>query len=219
MSPFLVRELRAGDQIEVHGPLGSFFLWRPGQSQRPVQLIAGRSGVVPLYAMAASHAAASIPFRSGCCTRCVRPKTSISTMSSSNYIRTGRSPWTSCIRDERQPDGRSRPAHDAGSAGLPPRKTCLPSEPFRPWGRPLMLWLRLRLCRGTSDVLSTRAGRDAETVDCRLAVFLLLGGLGRVARLREVLLPGIVEFTLRDGRPCGRRQPGRSCGSTRWVRS
>ncbi len=65
VSPFLVRELRAGDQIEVHGPLGSFFLWRPGQSQRPVQLIAGGSGVVPLYAMAASHAAASdsVPFR------------------------------------------------------------------------------------------------------------------------------------------------------------
>ena len=57
--------LRVGDQLEVHGPLGSFFLWRPGQSQRPVQLIAGGSGVVPLYAMAASHAAASdpVPFR------------------------------------------------------------------------------------------------------------------------------------------------------------
>ena len=40
VSPFLVRELRVGDQLEVHGPLGSFFLWRPGQSQRPVQLIA-----------------------------------------------------------------------------------------------------------------------------------------------------------------------------------
>ena len=65
VSPFLVRELRVGDQLEVHGPLGSFFLWRPGQSQHPVQLIAGGSGVVPLYAMVASHEAASdpVPFR------------------------------------------------------------------------------------------------------------------------------------------------------------
>lgn len=61
VSPFLVREVRAGDKLEIHGPLGSYFLWRPGQSNRPVQLIAGGSGVVPLYAMAAAHAAASDP--------------------------------------------------------------------------------------------------------------------------------------------------------------
>lgn len=61
VSPFLVREVRAGDRFEVHGPLGSYFLWRPGQNSRPVQLIAGGSGVVPLYAMAAAHAAASDP--------------------------------------------------------------------------------------------------------------------------------------------------------------
>jgi ferredoxin-NADP reductase len=61
VSPFLVREVRAGDQLEIHGPLGSYFLWRPGQSNRPVQLIGGGSGVVPLYAMAVAHAAASDP--------------------------------------------------------------------------------------------------------------------------------------------------------------
>ncbi|MBB5790293.1 FAD-binding oxidoreductase [Jiangella mangrovi] len=61
VSPFLVREVLAGDELEIHGPLGSYFVWRPGQSGRPVQLIAGGSGVVPLYAMAAAHAAASDP--------------------------------------------------------------------------------------------------------------------------------------------------------------
>jgi ferredoxin-NADP reductase len=55
VSPFLVHELRAGDQVEVHGPLGSYFVWAPGESERPVQLIAGGSGVVPLYAMAELH--------------------------------------------------------------------------------------------------------------------------------------------------------------------
>lgn len=61
VSPFLVHELRPGDQLELHGPLGAFFVWRPNQDVRPVQLIAGGSGVVPLYAMAASHAAAGDP--------------------------------------------------------------------------------------------------------------------------------------------------------------
>ncbi len=64
VSPFLVDELRAGDQLEVRGPLGAFFVWRPatdaaaaasGARARPVQLIAGGSGVVPLYAMARAH--------------------------------------------------------------------------------------------------------------------------------------------------------------------
>jgi ferredoxin-NADP reductase len=64
VSPFLVEEVRAGDQLEVHGPLGAFFVWRPatdaaapasGARARPVQLIAGGSGIVPLYAMAQAH--------------------------------------------------------------------------------------------------------------------------------------------------------------------
>ena len=59
VSPFLVRDLRPGDQLELHGPLGAFFVWRPGRSTRPVQLVAGGSGVVPLYAMAAAHGAAA----------------------------------------------------------------------------------------------------------------------------------------------------------------
>jgi ferredoxin-NADP reductase len=65
VSPFLVHDLRVGDRLEVHGPLGAFFVWRPTGDPRPVQLIAGGSGVVPLYAMAAARAASddSAPFR------------------------------------------------------------------------------------------------------------------------------------------------------------
>lgn len=66
VSPFLVHDLQPGDEIEVHGPLGAFFVWTPPAAQPPsaapapppVQLIAGGSGVVPLYAMASAHAAA-----------------------------------------------------------------------------------------------------------------------------------------------------------------
>jgi len=63
VSPFLVHDLRVGDTVELHGPLGAFFVWRPpvdddDAGMRPVQLIAGGSGVVPLLAIARAHAAA-----------------------------------------------------------------------------------------------------------------------------------------------------------------
>lgn len=64
VSPYLVDEVRAGDMLEVHGPLGAFFVWAPVAEtgdDRPVQLIAGGSGVVPLYAMAHAHAGADDP--------------------------------------------------------------------------------------------------------------------------------------------------------------
>lgn len=57
VSPFLVDELELGDGVELRGPLGGWFVWRPGDT-RPVQLIAGGSGVVPFVAMMRSHARA-----------------------------------------------------------------------------------------------------------------------------------------------------------------
>lgn len=57
VSPFLVDELELGDTVELRGPLGGWFVWRPEQTQ-PVQLIAGGSGVVPFMAMARTHASA-----------------------------------------------------------------------------------------------------------------------------------------------------------------
>ena len=51
VSPYLVRDVRPGDELEVKGPLGGYFVWRPGGAA-PVQLIAGGSGIVPLMAMA-----------------------------------------------------------------------------------------------------------------------------------------------------------------------
>lgn len=69
VSPFLVDVAMAGDRLEVHGPLGAFFVWQPAPDAaapvRPVQLIAGGSGVVPFIAMAQAHADAddATPFR------------------------------------------------------------------------------------------------------------------------------------------------------------
>lgn len=50
VSPFLLEELRIGDQLELRGPIGGYFAWSP-PSIRPLMLIAGGSGVVPLMSM------------------------------------------------------------------------------------------------------------------------------------------------------------------------
>lgn len=64
VSPYLVTELEPGDQFEVRGPLGRWFVWAPERepgATRPLQLVAGGSGVVPLMAMIRAHRAAESP--------------------------------------------------------------------------------------------------------------------------------------------------------------
>lgn len=69
VSPYLAQVLSVGDPLELRGPVGGYFVWRPTteppESGRPVQLIAGGSGVVPLMAMARTRARAGslTPFR------------------------------------------------------------------------------------------------------------------------------------------------------------
>jgi ferredoxin-NADP reductase len=50
VSPYLTEELRAGDGLELRGPIGGHFVWGP-ENGGPLLLIAGGSGVVPLRAM------------------------------------------------------------------------------------------------------------------------------------------------------------------------
>jgi ferredoxin-NADP reductase len=50
VSPYLVDEVHEGDRFEVRGPIGGYFVWEP-DDPRPVLLIGGGSGVVPLMAM------------------------------------------------------------------------------------------------------------------------------------------------------------------------
>lgn len=56
VSPYLVGELQVGDKLELRGPIGGFFVWR-GEDDRPLLLIGGGSGVVPLMAMLRHRAA------------------------------------------------------------------------------------------------------------------------------------------------------------------
>lgn len=64
VSPFLIETYREGDPVEVRGPVGGWFIWRPAQTD-PVLLVAGGSGVVPLMAMVRARRAAGsrAPFR------------------------------------------------------------------------------------------------------------------------------------------------------------
>ena len=56
VSPYLAGELRPGDQLELRGPVGGYFVWEPGRGG-PLLLVAGGSGVVPLMAMLRHRAA------------------------------------------------------------------------------------------------------------------------------------------------------------------
>jgi ferredoxin-NADP reductase len=56
VSPYLTDELRPGDELEMRGPIGGYFVWREGLGG-PLLLVGGGSGVVPLRAMLRHHRA------------------------------------------------------------------------------------------------------------------------------------------------------------------
>lgn len=58
VSPFFHDVVAVGDTIELRGPIGGHFVWRP-EDGGPVLLIGGGSGVVPLMAMLRLRAAAA----------------------------------------------------------------------------------------------------------------------------------------------------------------
>lgn len=66
VSPYLVEVFSPGDPVEVRGPVGGWFVWRPDSTATvPVLLVAGGSGIVPLMAMIRARRAAGsrAPFR------------------------------------------------------------------------------------------------------------------------------------------------------------
>ena len=50
VSPYLTEELRVGDQLELRGPVGGYFVWEATDAG-PLLLVAGGSGIVPLRAI------------------------------------------------------------------------------------------------------------------------------------------------------------------------
>jgi ferredoxin-NADP reductase len=66
VSPYLTQDVQIGDEIEIRGPIGGYFVWDPASSGAgPLLLLAGGSGVVPLRAMLRERARAgsSAPVR------------------------------------------------------------------------------------------------------------------------------------------------------------
>ena len=57
VSPYLTEELRAGDELELRGPIGGYFVWED-RADHPRLMVAGGSGVVPFRAMLRHHRAA-----------------------------------------------------------------------------------------------------------------------------------------------------------------
>jgi ferredoxin-NADP reductase len=64
VSPYLTGVFAKGDPVEIRGPVGGWFVWRPADTA-PVLLVGGGSGIVPLMAMLRARAAAGsrVPFR------------------------------------------------------------------------------------------------------------------------------------------------------------
>ena len=57
VSSYLCGELRQGDELELRGPIGGYFVWRATDGG-PLLLVAGGSGIVPLMAMLRHRATA-----------------------------------------------------------------------------------------------------------------------------------------------------------------
>ena len=64
VSPYLTEELRAGDTLELRGPIGGYFVWDAGD-RGPLLLVAGGSGIVPLRSILRhrARAGAAVPAR------------------------------------------------------------------------------------------------------------------------------------------------------------
>jgi ferredoxin-NADP reductase len=124
VSPYLVDVLQPGNQIELRGPVGGWFVWRTAETA-PVLLVAGGSGVVPLMAMIRARASASVrvPFRLLYSTR--TPEDAIYAEELRRRAIEDRGLDVTFVYTRRGPDGHGRPpgrltAADLAEWGWPP---------------------------------------------------------------------------------------------------
>jgi ferredoxin-NADP reductase len=72
VSPYLVDQVRPGDELEVRGPIGGYFVWEEALGG-PLLMVAGGSGLVPFRSMLRHHRAVGsrVPVRLLCSARCL----------------------------------------------------------------------------------------------------------------------------------------------------
>ena len=99
VSEFLHNEVQIGDQLEVRGPIGGWFIWR---GDTPALLIGGGSGVVPLMAMLRLA-------RRGGTADLLRLIVSVNTPEQLYFPTELPGPQTSVLYTEQAPPGTSRP--------------------------------------------------------------------------------------------------------------
>lgn len=58
VSPYVTKKLAVGDKVEIRGPFGKFFVWTK-EEVRPVLLVGGGSGIVPIHAIFTAHEAST----------------------------------------------------------------------------------------------------------------------------------------------------------------
>ena len=70
VSPYLTEELRPGDELEIRGPIGGYFVWDAADGG-PLMLLAGGSGIVPLRAILRhrERTGSTVPVRLFCSAR------------------------------------------------------------------------------------------------------------------------------------------------------
>ncbi|WP_374195984.1 ferredoxin reductase [Streptomyces sp. TS71-3] len=121
VSSYLVDVIEAGDMVEVRGPVGGWFVWRPEQTE-PVLLVAGGSGLVPLMAMVRTRRSAGnpAPFRLLYSVRAPEDR-----LYAPELDRADPGLRTACLYTRTTPAGWARPAgrltmRDLSEAGWPP---------------------------------------------------------------------------------------------------
>ncbi len=110
VSSFLHDDVVVGDQLEVRGPIGGWFVWR---ADTPAVLIGGGSGIVPLMAML------RLARRSGR-QDLVRMVVSVRTPGSLYYADELTGPETTLLYTRTAPGGWPRPAGRIDRSDVPP---------------------------------------------------------------------------------------------------
>jgi ferredoxin-NADP reductase len=64
VSPYLTEDVHVGDQLEIRGPVGGYFVWETADGG-PLLLVAGGSGIVPLRAILRqrAHSGSDVPVK------------------------------------------------------------------------------------------------------------------------------------------------------------